>query len=134
MLVDAVNVEFQGVSIRAPLRGAGRCYTDPEAVREIVFQSAPRSEELGDGRPKSDGVDVACFNPRPAPRSWAMCLAVIGETGWAVFQSAPRSEELGDRRVVHVCQHLLGVSIRAPLRGAGRSPTNTAPYASRLVQ
>ena len=60
-----------------------------------MFQSAPRSEERGD---MPIGICLAkstCFNPRPAPRSGA--IYGVGYGGGVG-----------------------GVSIRAPLRGAGR--------------
>src|SRR5665213_1121141 len=85
------------VSIRAPLRGAGRWAAEVRWGRRRVFQSAPRSEELGDvsccdRRDWLGGVSIraplrgagrspccsrlpalaGCFNPRPAPRSWAI--------------------------------------------------------------
>ena len=61
-----------------------------------VFQSAPRSEERGD------------------------LLAGELSPSNILFQSAPRSEERGDFRVGQLVSQLSHVSIRAPLRGAGR--------------
>ena len=83
------------VSIRAPLRGAGRSACFAKCRSERRFQSAPRSEERGDIRSGGTSPREACFNPRPAPRSGAMD---------SFLSPARRS----------------GVSIRAPLRGAGR--------------
>ena len=38
------------------------------------FQSAPRSEERGDMPGSVPAPTSSCFNPRPAPRSGAICL------------------------------------------------------------
>ena len=88
-----------GVSIRAPLRGAGRHWPVAASTSGLVFQSAPRSEERGDRAVGPYPHGGRCFNPRPAPRSGA--TVAIHRAG-------------GGREV----------SIRAPLRGAGRQ---TAP-------
>ena len=84
------------VSIRAPLRGAGRYSQRRDFAARSMFQSAPRSEERGDGFISLSRAKKRSFNPRPAPRSGAMGC------------------HRRSRRPPHV-------SIRAPLRGAGRS-------------
>src|SRR5690606_12762981 len=107
------------VSIRVPLRRAGRhrkrgvaglgrlCFNPRPAPKSgttfalrkkrtpTVFQSASRSEERDDGRGRALGPYHVCFNPRPAPKSGTTPALVI----------------------VHVAD---GVSIRVPLRRAGR--------------
>ncbi len=83
------------VSIRAPLRGAGRYSQRRDFAARSMFQSAPRSEERGDGFISLSRAKKRSFNPRPAPRSGAM---------------GPQYRELLRK----------SVSIRAPLRGAGR--------------
>ncbi len=83
------------VSIRAPLRRAGR-YRIDELLTELgKFQSAPRSEERGDKKRWFRAGARAGFNPRPAPKSGAM----------GAWQGYPQT---------------VRVSIRAPLRRAGR--------------
>ena len=65
------------------------------------------------------GTGWSGFNPRPAPRSGAIDWGLTGLTRQWRFQSAPRSEERGDALFgrIKVAEE---VSIRAPLRGAGR--------------
>ena len=84
------------------------------------FQSAPRSEERGDANLESGRAPNCSFNPRPAPRSGAMLKPRDNTNSTPEFQSAPRSEERGDGQPFLKILKILTVSIRAPLRGAGR--------------
>ncbi len=97
------------VSIRAPLRRAGRCAPTPRAAASRSFQSAPRSEERGDSRSRAPTADIASFNPRPAPKSGAI--------------------RADDARA-----ELAHVSIRAPLRRAGRYSTKILSPEHRRFQ
>ena len=90
-------------------------------IRADPFQSAPRSEERGDVE-FNNYVWVICMF-QSAPRSeergdFASCGRM---TMFRRFQSAPRSEERGDCADAQGSTGPPGVSIRAPLRGAGRS-------------
>ena len=113
------------------------------ATATLRFQSAPRSEERGDcagagvgrrgrvsiraplrgaGRWRPQGRTLGirpCFNPRPAPRSGAITfLRSLRRPVWCFNpRPAPRS---GAILFQEFFQRVGGVSIRAPLRGAGR--------------
>ena len=84
-----------------------------------LFQSAPRSEERGDGFFRSGLVIYTSFNPRPAPRSGAMPIRGTGSSGLRSFNPRPAPRSGAIRRSLPQAHHR-GVSIRAPLRGAGR--------------
>ncbi len=84
-----------------------------------MFQSASRSEERDDGSARSRRPWHGCFNPRPAPKSGTIETIknlVIEET----FQSASRSEERDDILQTLDARYFPNVSIRVPLRRAGR--------------
>ncbi len=83
------------------------------------FQSAPRSEERGDPARNGAGGSPSCFNPRPAPRSGAIFEWESKHHFWTSFnpRPAPRSGAIEGDDAPGKGQ---GVSIRAPLRGAGR--------------
>ena len=116
---------------------------DPSGSGIRRFQSAPRSEERGDRRARRCGPPAGCFNPRPAPKSGAIPdkarfrapvvfqsaprseergdkSACSTSSTFRLFQSAPRSEERGDQTSIEKGK-MIHVSIRAPLRRAGRS-------------
>ena len=86
------------VSIRAPLRGAGRLNSIGQIAIATQFQSAPRSEERGDWPEKLRATPEKVFQSAPRSeergdsRPPSLCLAPCS------FQSAPRSEERGDLR------------------------------------
>jgi len=132
-----------GVSIRAPRSRAGRRGDDPFRLEmNLVSIRAPRSR-AGRRRPNDCGVGSGMVSIR-APRSRAGRLKSAPESGrCAMFQSAPRARARGDQSVamlpsglagfnprpalargattmLHGCNAMLHVSIRAPRSRAGR--------------
>ncbi len=57
-------------------------------ARQIVFQSAPRSEERGDAIESEAVNSLSCFNPRPAPKSGAM--GALSRRRWSTGCFNPR--------------------------------------------
>ena len=107
------------VSIRAPLRRAGRCKKAGASFVPAMFQSAPRSEERGDtpAQAREGAVEVSIRAPL---RRAGRCAASQGAPPRnnvsirAPLRRAGRYPELGLGSV------FVQVSIRAPLRRAGR--------------
>ncbi len=100
------------VSIRAPLRRAGRYGLGPARAMARKFQSAPRSEERGDVQIRTGALLLIVsiraplrrtgrygltpgrrralgFNPRPAPKSGAMVFPRALLVGLARFNPRP---------------------------------------------
>jgi len=109
----------RGVSIRAPLRRAGRSAISGGNVALTLFQSAPRSEERGDHHTMPGSRGFPSFNPRPAPKSGAIwrCLGNFERQYCFNPRPAPKSGAMSNTPALVA---LSVVSIRAPLRRAGR--------------
>ena len=128
----------RSVSIRAPARGATRRDTAPHGGRdERTFQSAPpHGGRLGVRHRCMGPVHIRCFNPRPRTGGDGMRREYV--TTSQVFQSAPPH---GGRPEQASCRSfILGVSIRAPARGAtcsgriglaGRTFQSAPPHGGR---
>ena len=73
-----------------PSRAASVALSDSRASREGVFQSAPRTEALGDpDYPRSSGFQPS-FNPRPAPKRGAIDAGASRDADHVVSIRAPR--------------------------------------------
>ncbi len=95
MLVCKCPVRRHHVSIRASLRRARRLPSTRRAAMPIMFQSAPRSGERGDGvRPP--GPVCGTVSIRASLRRARRFTTAPAAPAGLVFQSAPRSGERGD--------------------------------------
>ncbi len=118
--MDSFSGEIkEGVSIRAPLRRAGRLLPESFTLTVLGFQSAPRSEERGDIDQQRLKLRIAVSIRAPLRRAGRQ-FASNANKAELLFQSAPRSEERGDFQISNKRKRTFVVSIRAPLRRAGR--------------
>ncbi len=122
------------VSIRAPLRRAGRCRD--QALAALVVLVSIRAPLRRAGRCRIWSLVMAWprFNPRPPPKSGAIRAGRQAGPGGSSFNPRPPPKS-GAMSFVERIERLEEVSIRAPLRRAGRlPPADVNVYKQSLFQ